>query len=73
MLGELPPITLEQPEFYKAGAQATPVEALRVAYLQNPELLSTIEDIQATKDEVKVKEGKFLTRLDLQARKKFRY
>ena len=61
--------TLEQPEFYKAGAQATPVEALRVAYLQNPELLSTIEDIQATKDEVKVKEGKFLPRLDLQARK----
>lgn len=43
LLGELPPATLEQPEFYKAGAQATPVEALRVAYLQNPDLLSTIE------------------------------
>jgi adhesin transport system outer membrane protein len=69
LLGELPPATLEQPEFYKAGAQATPVEALRVAYLQNPELLSTIEDIQATKDEVKVKEGRFMPRLDLQARK----
>ena len=69
LLGELPPATLEQPEFYKAGAQATPVEALRVAYLQNPDLLSTIEDIQAAKDEVKVKEGKFLPRLDLQARK----
>ena len=69
LLGELPPATLEQPEFYKAGAQATPVEALRVAYLQNPDLLSTIEDIQATKDEVKVKEGRFLPRLDLQARK----
>ena len=69
LLGELPPTTLEQPDFYKAGAQATPVEALRVAYLQNPDLLSTIEDIQAAKDEVKVKEGKFLPRLDLQARK----
>jgi outer membrane protein, adhesin transport system len=69
LLGELPPATLEQPEFYKAGAQATPVEALRVAYLQNPDLLSTIEDIQATKDEVKVKEGRFMPRLDLQARK----
>ena len=69
LLGELPPATLEQPEFYKAGAQSTPVEALRVAYLQNPDLLSTIEDIQATKDEVKVKEGRFLPRLDLQARK----
>ena len=69
LLGELPPTILEQPEFYKAGAQATPVEALRVAYLQNPDLLSTIEDIQAAKDEVKVKEGKFMPRLDLQARK----
>ena len=69
LLGELPPTTLEQPDFYKAGAQATSVEALRVAYLQNPELLSTIEDIQAAKDEVKVKEGKFMPRLDLQARK----
>ena len=69
LLGELPPATLEQPDFYKAGAQATPVEALRVAYLQNPDLLSTIEDIQAAKDDVKVKEGKFLPRLDLQARK----
>ena len=69
LLGELPPATLEQPDFYKAGAQATPVEALRVAYLQNPDLLSTIEDIQAAKDEVKVKEGKFMPRLDLQARK----
>ncbi|WP_020168058.1 TolC family outer membrane protein [Methylotenera versatilis] len=69
LLGELPPETLEQPDFYSTGKQATPVEALRVAYLQNPNLLSTIEDIQATKDEVKTKEGKFLPRLDLQARK----
>jgi len=69
LLGELPPETLEQPDFYATGKQATPVEALRLAYLQNPNLLSTIEDIQATKDEVKTKEGKFLPRLDLQARK----
>ena len=69
LLGELPPSTLEQPDFYATGVQSTPVEALRVAYMQNPNLLSTIEDIQATKDEVKTKEGKFLPRLDLQARK----
>lgn len=69
LFGELPPDTLEQPEFYASGVQATPVEALRVAYLQNPNLLSTIEDIQATKDEVKTKEAKYLPRLDLQARK----
>ncbi|WP_235272634.1 TolC family outer membrane protein [Methylotenera versatilis] len=69
LLGELPPETLEQPDFISTGKQATPVETLRVAYLQNPNLLSTIEDIQATKDEVKTKEAKYLPRLDLQARK----
>ena len=69
LLGELPPSTLEQPEFYKAGAEATATEALRVAYLQNPNILATSEDIQATKDEVKTKEAKYLPRLDLQARK----
>ena len=69
LLGELPPDTLEQPEFYKSGAEASAVEALRVAYLQNPNILSTIEDIQASKHEIKTKEGKYYPRLDLQARK----
>jgi outer membrane protein, adhesin transport system len=69
LLGELPPSTLEQPEFYSTGAEATAVDALRVAYLKNPDLLSTIEDIQASKYEVKTKEAKYMPRLDLQARK----
>jgi adhesin transport system outer membrane protein len=69
LLGELPPSTLEQPEFYATGAEATAAEALRVAYLKNPDLLSTFEDIQASKDEVKTKEAKYMPRLDLQARK----
>ena len=69
LLGEIPPATLEQPEFYKAGADATAADALRVAYVKNPDILSTIEDIQAIKDEVKTKESKYLPRLDLQARK----
>ena len=69
LLGELPPATLEQPDFFKAGVEATATDALRVAYLQNPNILSTSEDIQATKDEVKTKEAKYLPRLDLQARK----
>ena len=69
LLGELPPANLEQPDFYKAGAEPTAVDALRVAYVKNPDILSTIEDIQATKDEVKTKEAKYLPRLDLQARK----
>lgn len=69
LLGELPPATLEQADFYSAGVEATPAEALRVAYLKNPDLLSTIEDIQATKDEIKTKEARYLPRVDLQARK----
>ncbi len=69
LMGELPPSTLEQPEFYKAGAEPTATEALKVAYLRNPDLLSTIEDIQAAKDEVKTREAKYMPRLDLQARK----
>ena len=69
LLGELPPETLEQPDFYKAGAEPTATDALRVAYLKNPNILATSEDIQATKDEVKTREAKYLPRLDLQARK----
>ncbi len=69
LMGELPPATLEKPEFYASGAEATATDALRVAYLKNPDLLSTMEDIQAAKDEVKVKESRFMPRLDLQARK----
>ena len=69
LYGELPPETLEEPEFYKTGVQASPTEALRMAYLHNPDLLSTIEDIQASKDAVKTKESKYMPRVDLQARK----
>lgn len=53
LLGELPPDTLEQPDFYKAGAEPTSADALRVAYLKTPNILATSEDIQATKDEDK--------------------
>lgn len=69
LLGELPPDTLEKPEFYQSGVEPTSADALRVAYLKNPALLSTIEDIQATTSEVKTREGRYYPRLDLQARK----
>ncbi|MGZ8258917.1 MAG: TolC family protein, partial [Methylotenera sp.] len=67
--GELPPETLEAPTFFNAGVEPTSAEALKVAYNQNPDLLSTIEDIQASKEEVKTRESRYLPRLDLQARK----
>jgi len=67
--GELPPETLEAPTFFKSGVEKTSAEALKVAYNQNPALLSTIENIQASKDGIKTREANYMPRLDLQARK----
>lgn len=69
LLGELPPDTLEQPGFVNSEIQSTPTDALRLAYVSNPDILATTEDIQATKSEVKTKEAKYLPRFDLEARK----
>lgn len=69
LYGELPPETLEAPTFYNSGVEPSSAEALKVAYNQNPDLLSTIEDIQASKDEIKTREARYMPKLDLQARK----
>lgn len=69
LYGEIPPRSLEVPTFYNSGIEPTATEALKVAYHQNPDLLATIEDIQANKDEIKAREARYLPRLDLQARK----
>lgn len=57
------------PTFFNVGKEPTSIEALKLAYLQNPDLLSTIEDIQAKEKEIKTNEARYLPRLDLQARK----
>ena len=69
LYGDLPPDSLEAPTFFNGGVQPSAVEALKLAYLQNPDLLSTIEDIQAKEKEIKANEARYLPRLDLQARK----
>jgi adhesin transport system outer membrane protein len=69
LYGELPPETLEAPTFYNSGVEPSSAEALKVAYNQNPDLLSTIEDIQASKEEIKTRESRYYPKLDLQARK----
>lgn len=69
LYGELPPATLEMPTFTKAGVESTPAEALKLAYYQNPDLLATIEDIQAKEREINVNQARYMPRLDLQARK----
>lgn len=69
LVGDLPPRTLLDVDFYKAGVSPTASEALQVAYRQNPALLSTIENIIAAQEEVASKKGLYSPRLDLQARK----
>jgi adhesin transport system outer membrane protein len=67
--GELPPDSLETPTFYNAGVEATSEEALKLAYVQNPDLLAKIEGIQASQDEIKSREARYYPRVDLEGRK----
>lgn len=69
LLGEVPPATLEQPTFIENDVAETATEALNYAFNNNPAILATIEDIQATHKEIKNKEATFLPRFDLEARK----
>lgn len=69
LYGELPPDTLEAPTFFSAGIESNAAEALKLAYRQNPDLLSAIEDIQAKEREIQTNEARYMPRLDLQARK----
>lgn len=69
LVGELPPEAIPDIDFYKQGVPASVNESLEVAYKQNPDLLSTIENIVATDQEVKNKRAKYFPRLDLQGRK----
>lgn len=69
LYGELPPKTLETPRFTEAGVEKTSAEALKLAYFQNPDLLATIEDIQAKEREIDFNRARYQPRLDLQARK----
>src|SRR5690606_30792454 len=56
-------------DFAALGISKTAIEALELAYKQNPELLAAIENIVATENEVKSKRGSYMPRLDFQARK----
>lgn len=69
ILGELPPETLEQPSFVKSEIQPNSEDALKVAYLTNPDILATIEDVQATTSEIRARQSRYMPRLDLQGRK----
>jgi len=69
LYGEIPSETLEAPTFFNAGVEPSAVEALKIAYNQNPDLLSAIENIQSSQEEIKAREARYMPKLDLQARK----
>jgi len=48
--GDLPPAVLESPKIHQNGVEGSVQETLKVAYANNPELLATIEGIEASKD-----------------------
>lgn len=67
--GELPPDTLHEVDFFKDGVEPDANQALMVAYKQNPQLLSAIENIVATQQELEGRKARYMPRLDLQGRK----
>ena len=69
LVGELPADTLPPVDMMTLGVAKNAVEALELAYKQNPDLLAAIENIVATEKEVKGKRGSYMPRLDLQATK----
>ena len=69
LVGELPGDDLQAVDFFKAGIPSTKKESLELAFKQNPELLAAIENIIATQQELNGRRGKYMPRLDLQARK----
>lgn len=69
LYGDLPPDALETPSFFSSGVEPNVTDALKLAYLQNPDLLSAIEDIQSKEKEIKTNQARYMPRLDLQARK----
>lgn len=69
LYGDLPPETLEAPTFFSNGVEPSVTAALKLAYLQNPDLLSAIEDIQSKEKEIQTNQARYMPRLDLQARK----
>lgn len=67
--GDFPPESLPDVGFLKEGLASDANKSLETAYQKNPELLSAIENIVATQQEVRGKRAKYMPRLDLQARK----
>jgi len=69
LTNELPPENLVDVSFVKDGFIEDANQSLMLAYQQNPDLLSAIEGIVASQQDVRGKRGKYFPRVDLQGRK----
>lgn len=69
LVGEMPPETLRELEYFKDGVPATRAENLEFAFKHNPDLHAAIEGIEATKEEVRNRQSNYLPDVDFQARK----
>lgn len=69
LTADMPPENLPAVGFIKEGFITDANKSLELAYKQNPDLLSAIENIVATQQELRRSRGGYFPRLDLQARK----
>ena len=69
LLGELPSENLVEVIIANEGLAGSIEEALDLAYKQNPNILGSIENIQAVQRSVTGRKAPFMPRLDLQGRK----
>lgn len=69
LVGELPAENLVEVMIGQDGLASSSAEALDIAYKQNPNILSAIENIIAVERSVTGRKAPFLPRLDLQGRK----
>lgn len=71
--GDVPPASLSSPKVHQNGVESSIQEALDVAYHNNPELLATIEGIEANKDGIDTRKSAYMPRFDLEARKNIQH
>jgi outer membrane protein, adhesin transport system len=69
LTSDLPPENLPPVKFLTEGLSSDANKSLELAYQKNPDLLSAIENIVATQQEVRGRKGRYFPRVDLQARK----
>jgi len=68
IVGEVPPETLPDPENITENYPAGPLEGLKTAYSQSPQILATVENVMAAQADRKIRDAAFMPRVDFEAR-----